>query len=194
MLVDLNTLIKPRLYVMDGIMAMEGNGPRSGKLRPLNVLLFSTDPVALDATACRIIGLEPEIVPTSLPGEKAGLGTYHSENIELPGDPLESFITPDFDVERSPVESITANRLLSMLKNRVTPRPVIDRSICTACGTCVSMCPVEPKAVNWRDNDKTAPPVHNYGRCIRCYCCQEMCPEGAISVKNPLLAKLLVRI
>ena len=31
MLVDLNTLIKPRLYIMDGIVAMEGNGPRSGK-------------------------------------------------------------------------------------------------------------------------------------------------------------------
>jgi uncharacterized protein (DUF362 family) len=33
MLVDLNTLIKPRLYVMDGIIAMEGNGPRSGKVK-----------------------------------------------------------------------------------------------------------------------------------------------------------------
>ena len=35
MLVDLNTLIKPRLYIMDGIMAMEGNGPRSGRPKQL---------------------------------------------------------------------------------------------------------------------------------------------------------------
>ncbi|MBI4268174.1 MAG: DUF362 domain-containing protein, partial [Chloroflexi bacterium] len=88
MLVDLNTLIKPRLYIMDGIMAMEGNGPRNGNPRPLNALLFSDDPVALDATACRIIGLDPRFVPTSLAGERAGLGTYHQENIDIVGDEL----------------------------------------------------------------------------------------------------------
>jgi hypothetical protein len=43
MLVDINTFIKPRLYVMDGITAMEGNGPRSGKPKQLNVLLLSAD-------------------------------------------------------------------------------------------------------------------------------------------------------
>jgi len=47
MLVDLNLLIEPRLYIMDGIVAMEGNGPRNGTPRPMHVLLFSTDPVAL---------------------------------------------------------------------------------------------------------------------------------------------------
>ena len=31
MLVDLNTLLRPRLYITDGIMAMEGNGPRTGR-------------------------------------------------------------------------------------------------------------------------------------------------------------------
>ncbi|MFC2071025.1 DUF362 domain-containing protein, partial [Chloroflexota bacterium] len=98
MLVDLNTLIKPRLYVMDGIRAMEGNGPRSGKLKQLNVLLLSSDPVALDATACRIIDLDPEFVPTSIPGEKAGLGTYHAENIELVGESIESFLDKSFEV------------------------------------------------------------------------------------------------
>ena len=80
MLVDLNTLIKPRLYIMDGISAMEGNGPRSGKPKQLNVLLLSIDPIALDATASRIINLNPEFIPTSKLGEKAGLGTYRAEN------------------------------------------------------------------------------------------------------------------
>lgn len=63
MLVDLNTLVKPRLYVMDGIMAMEGNGPRSGKPKKMGVLLFSSDPVAIDATACRIIDLTRRSYP-----------------------------------------------------------------------------------------------------------------------------------
>ena len=88
MLVDLNTLVRPRLYVMDAVMAMEGNGPRSGRPKPLNALLFSRDPIALDAIACKMIDLDPEFVPTSKPGELAGLGTYRYENIKVVGDNL----------------------------------------------------------------------------------------------------------
>jgi len=189
MLVDLNTLIKPRLYIMDGIMAMEGNGPRSGKLKRLNVLLLSSDPIALDATACRIICLNPEIVPTSKTGEKAGLGTYHAENIELIGEAIESFVDASFEVNRAPPMPRSAGRFRTFLKNRITDKPVIDKSKCTYCGTCVSMCPVQPHAVDWYKGDKSRPPRHNYGRCIRCYCCQETCPEGAIFIYSPLLAR-----
>ena len=42
MIVDLNNFVKPRLYIMDGIMAMEGNVPRGGSPRAMSVLLFST--------------------------------------------------------------------------------------------------------------------------------------------------------
>jgi formate hydrogenlyase subunit 6/NADH:ubiquinone oxidoreductase subunit I len=80
------------------------------------------------------------------------------------------------------------------IKNRITQRPVIDKVKCTHCGTCVRMCPVEPKAVDWVKGDKTKPPKHNYDRCIRCYCCQETCPEGAISVVTPWIARLMGRM
>ena len=193
MLVDLNTLIKPRLYIMDGIMAMEGNGPRSGKPKLLSVLLLSADPIALDATACRIIDLQPEVVPTAKPGEKAGLGTYHSENIEIVGDPLESFTDKSFSINRSPPVSRTSGRVRTFIKNKITQRPLIDKAKCTRCGTCVKMCPVEPKAVDWYKGDKTRPPKHNYDRCIRCYCCQETCPEGAITITTPWLGRLIPR-
>ncbi|UCD08801.1 MAG: DUF362 domain-containing protein [Dehalococcoidales bacterium] len=193
MLVDLNTLIKPRLYIMDGIMAMEGNGPSSGKLKPMNVLLFSDDPVALDATACSIIDLDPEMVPTSIPGQQSGLGTYHSENIELLGGSIESFFDPGFEVDRLPVAPASSRRLLNIVKNRINPRPVIDKTKCNFCGTCVDMCPVEPKAVDW-NKDEYHPPKYDYNLCIRCYCCQEMCPEGAIFIKTPLMARILSSI
>jgi ferredoxin len=172
---------------------MEGNGPRSGKLRKLNVLLFSTDPIALDATACRIINLDPEVVPTSKLGEKAGLGTYHGENIELVGDSLESFVCPDFDVIRTPPDHCTSGRVKTFIKNRLCERPVIDGVKCTNCGTCVKMCPVDPKAVDWRNGDKSQPPTHDYDRCIRCYCCQEACPEGAITAQTTVLGRLFYR-
>jgi uncharacterized protein (DUF362 family)/Pyruvate/2-oxoacid:ferredoxin oxidoreductase delta subunit len=194
MLVDLNTLIKPRLYVMDGIVAMEGNGPRSGKLKRLNVLLLSSDPIALDATACRIAYLDPEIVPTSRLGEKAGLGTYHVENIELIGEALESFVDTSFEVNRTPPMSGSGGRFRVFLKNRITQRPVIDEAKCTCCGTCIAMCSVQPKAVDWYKGDTSRPPRHNYDRCIRCYCCQETCPEGAICLRTPLLGRIYSRL
>ena len=193
MLVDLNALLKPRIFIMDAVMAMEGNGPRSGKPRKIGALLISTDPIALDAVACKIIDLNPAFVPTAAPGEKAGLGTYHYENIEVVGGNVDDFICTDFDVVRKPVEHIASGAIRKFFKNRTNPRPVIDKELCTKCGTCVRHCPVTPKAVDWVDDDESRPPAHDYGRCIRCFCCQELCPEGAISIKETLLGRLFFR-
>ena len=77
MLVDLNQYVKPRLYIMDGIVAMEGNGPGSGDPAPMNVMLMSQDPVALDSVFCNLVHLNPEMVPTNYHGEK--IGTWYME-------------------------------------------------------------------------------------------------------------------
>ena len=193
MLVDINTFIRPRLYVTDAVMAMEGNGPRNGKPRKIGALLLSADPVALDAIACKMINLDPEFVPTSKPGEKSGLGTYHYENIEVAGDGIEPFITRDFQVTREPPEPATAGYWRRFIKNRITPRPVIDKTKCSSCGTCIDMCPVGHTALDWMLNEGGKIPRHNYSHCIRCYCCQEVCPEGAITIQNPLLGRLVFR-
>jgi uncharacterized protein (DUF362 family)/Pyruvate/2-oxoacid:ferredoxin oxidoreductase delta subunit len=191
MLVALTLYLRPRLYVMDGITAMQGNGPRGGTACQMNVLLFSADPIALDATMCRMIHLDPQFVPTMQPGLDWGLGTYRADEIELVGDPLESFANPAFDVVRAPVRPVTASTAGPIFRNLVSPRPVIDRSRCNRCGTCVKHCPAQPKAVDWFNGDKTQSPTYQYERCIRCFCCQELCPELAISVKTPLLGKIL---
>ena len=76
MLIDLNRYVKPRLYIMDGIMAMEGNGPGSGDPAPMKVMLMSKDPVALESVFARLVNLKPQLVPTNYHGEKMGLGTW----------------------------------------------------------------------------------------------------------------------
>jgi len=191
MLVDLNTLIKPRLYIMDGIVAMEGNGPRSGKPKNLGAVLLSSDPIALDAIACKIINLDPKMVPTSEPGERAGLGTYHYESIQVIGENIETFIDRDFEVIREPPVSAPSGRVRTFIKNRISPKPIIDKIICTNCGICVGHCPVSPKAVNWHTGNESIPPAFKYERCIRCFCCQELCPEGAVSIEETLLGKVI---
>jgi uncharacterized protein (DUF362 family)/Pyruvate/2-oxoacid:ferredoxin oxidoreductase delta subunit len=192
MLVDLNLLLKPRLYIMDGIVAMEGNGPRNGTPRPMNVLLFSTDPVALDASVCRMIHLDESLVEPLVYGNAFGLGS--SQNVTYLGEPLERFDTPDFKVNRLPA-SVNANRdslAGSFMRNYISPRPVIDAAKCNRCGRCEQLCPAQPKALTWRDG-KQVPPVYNYSNCIRCYCCQELCSHEAISVQVPLLGHLIHR-
>jgi uncharacterized protein (DUF362 family)/Pyruvate/2-oxoacid:ferredoxin oxidoreductase delta subunit len=191
MLVDLNAFVKPRLYVMDGIVAMEGNGPRGGAARPMNVLLFSTDPIALDATVCRMIDIDPEFVPTITLGMQAKTGTWRKEDIALVGDPFESFVNKGFDVKREPVQPYSRGKGSNLLRNAIVPRPYILEEKCTRCGTCVKACPVDPKAVDWHDGKRNVAPSYRYERCIRCYCCQELCPEGAVELNVPFLKKLL---
>lgn len=193
MLVDLTRFVHPRLYIMDGIVAMEGNGPGSGDPRSMNVLLFSTDPIALDATMCRIIALDPMLAPTVEWGEKMGLGT--SSDIEVLGDPLEGFRNDSFKVNRAKGSTTgSMNSLLArLLRNLIVPRPAIDAIRCTHCGTCVKVCPANPKAVDFREEGKDAPPTYDYSVCLRCYCCQELCPEDAIAVDTPLLGRIVHR-
>ena len=193
MLVDLNRLLRPRLHIMDGIVGMEGNGPHNGKPRPLNALLFSTDPVALDAVACRLIHLDPALVPTEYWGKQLGLGDY--TNVHVTGDAVETLACPDFKVKRDKEFSAdTMHPLLSrLMKNYVVPRPVIREERCIKCGNCVKICPVNPKALDFPDANGQSQPRYAYKRCIRCYCCQEICPEGAIEVETPLLGRLIHR-
>jgi len=199
MLVDLNKLIKPRLFIMDGIIAMEGNGPRGGKPHKMNALLFSTDPVALDATVCRMVKVNPELIPSIRYGRDQGLGVCSEDEIKIVGDSLKGFISADFDIRtesRTPssgFKQFINNLLMKLLGNLFVQKPYIISDECVKCGICVTMCPVNPKAVDWHDGDKTKPPSYKYEQCIKCYCCQEVCPEGAIELKVPFLRRLFLK-
>ena len=189
MLIDLNKCVAPKLYVMDGIVAMEGNGPGSGDPVPMNVMLMSTDPVALDSVFSCLIYLKPEMVPTNYQGEKMGLGTWKEEKITLMApdgeismaDAVKRYGNPDFNVDRTEVRKNIWTRMAGALKI-FQKKPYIETDKCVRCGICVQSCPVPGKAVDFRKG-KDKPPVYDYRKCIRCFCCQEMCPKKAIKVK-----------
>ena len=189
MLIDLNKCVAPKLYVMDGIVAMEGNGPGSGDPVQMNVMLMSTDPVALDSVFSRLVYLKPEMVPTNYHGEKMGLGTWKEEGITLltpdgeisMSEAVKRYGNPQFNVDRTEVRKNIWTRMAGAL-NIFRKKPYIENDKCVHCGICVQSCPVPGKAVDFRKG-KDKPPVYDYKKCIRCFCCQEMCPKKAIKVK-----------
>jgi uncharacterized protein (DUF362 family) len=86
LIVTLHRILRPRLTVMDAIVAMEGRGPANGKPRRLDVVLASRDAVALDATAMRLVGLEPERARHVVLAARQNLGRLDRAEIAVDGD------------------------------------------------------------------------------------------------------------
>lgn len=96
-IVDINSaLAMPRFAIVDGIVGMEGNGPIQGTPRRAGVLIFGEDPVAVDATAARLMRLDPaKVKHLRIAGEF--LGNIDREHIVQVGEPIES-LAQDFQV------------------------------------------------------------------------------------------------
>ena len=191
MLLDLNRLVAPRLYIMDGIRAMEGNGPSGGDPIAMNVLLFSTDPIALDATVCRMIDCDPEFVPTIRHGGALGIGFFREEEIDILGQPVKALVNRHFKIDRKSLAVYRPKGSMSFARNSLVPRPRIVENKCVKCGQCIQICPVQGKALDWQKGNHSVPPGYDYSKCIRCYCCQEICPEGAIELFVPLARRII---
>jgi len=86
MLASLHRILKPRMAIMDGIIGVEGRGPANGKPRRMDVILASTDSVALDATAMRLVGLDPPRARHVVLTAKQNLGRMEANQIEVDGD------------------------------------------------------------------------------------------------------------
>lgn len=84
---DIAVTLPPQLTVIDGFVAMEGKGPVHGKPVQMDAVIASTDVVAADATASRIMGFNPERIDHIRWADESGLGTM---NPEVVGDTIES--------------------------------------------------------------------------------------------------------
>ncbi|HSG27103.1 MAG TPA: DUF362 domain-containing protein, partial [Candidatus Krumholzibacterium sp.] len=86
MLADIAKLVPPRISLMDGIVGMQGRGPINGYPINANVLIGSEDPVAVDATGMRLIGLDPYTSEHVRVASESGVGRIAAGDIEIDGD------------------------------------------------------------------------------------------------------------
>lgn len=187
MLIDLAALIKPKLNILDAVVAMEGNGPASGDLRDVGLVMASPDTLAMDTVAAAVLGAKAEAVPVLKKAKEIDPGLVDLNNITVKGESIEDVRVINFKFP--PLSDIDFSSILpyfisKRVKKAMTSRPDIDAQFCALCNVCVSLCPADAM-------ERTNRIVINYEECIRCYCCQESCPQGVISTKEGWLKKLI---
>ncbi len=186
MIVDLNHIVMPSFTILDGIVAMEGQGPSNGSPYPLGLLIASKDPVAVDALACNMIHLDPYDVPILRMAGEDHLGILDVSKLNVISDvPLSSLRAPSFRLmKKNTAMRMGPSAIQGFLRQYAVSRPVIDSKKCIKCHICVSVCPADALHKGAAGNA----PEFEYSKCIRCYCCHEMCPEGAIHKKGTWLS------
>ena len=182
-LTDIFSAIRPQLTIMDGIIAMEGEGPAAGSLRRLGVILTSQDTVAVDAVATKIIGLNPLDIYTTRYSDERGLGVGNLQNIEVVGEGIDSVTVPDFRLPASAVNTLARRvprGLSRFILRQLSIKPNVIERRCTGCAECEKICPVGAISVS----SKMAKIDH--GICIECMCCHEVCRFNAIVPKQSI--------
>jgi uncharacterized protein (DUF362 family) len=92
-IVELTRLFGPKSFAMvDGIMGMEGNGPIQGTPKPVGVMVMGSDLPAVDATCCRIMGIDPARIEY-LQRAADRLGITDAARIEQRGESIASVRT-----------------------------------------------------------------------------------------------------
>lgn len=184
MLLEVYLAARPTLNILDGIVAMEGEGPTNGTPRQMNFLAASSDGVALDAVAAAIVGIQAEDLATLRAARARGVGQSDLSHIDLCGVALEEFAVKDFRLPSACRAAEFGPKFLHRwLRNVFTPRPVVNSSLCEGCGICAKVCPAEC-ITNHEGGARI-----DTSSCIRCFCCQEMCPKGAVGVERGRLLK-----
>ncbi len=179
LLVQIYQAVSPTMTIIDGVLALEGQGPgKSGTPRELNLLAGSQNAIAADVAISNVLGLEPQDLLTNKAARQLQL---IPEDIHVHG---EFNILSDFNFPEMGSLAIGPEILHGFMRKYVLQKPVSDNEKCKLCGECWRYCPV--KAISHHIKGIR----FNYDSCIRCYCCLEICPYGAVTIKEPLLGRL----
>lgn len=183
LLVQICRTVNPSVTLVDGILAMEGQGPgKSGLPKAIGVMVGGTNPFAVDAAICRMLGTSPNTLPTHQVARSMGLVT---DRVETEGDlpRIDDFQFP----ELGPLDFYGPKGFRKFVREHWTQRPVVNSKTCSLCGKCRDHCPAHAiSIVNKRLS-------FDYDPCIRCYCCVEICPNGALLTMEPPIGKLMRR-
>jgi len=168
LLLDISDAVSPRLSLMDGIWAMENDGPAGGDPVKVECVIASKDPVLCDHAACKVVSIPDKKVPTLYEAD------YDEEDIEyvkrLPNSFEKEFEYPSGGSTPWWVPDYFSD----IFSNFYLDRPTLKKDRCNQCWECKEICPAD--AIR----EKSYGPKISWLKCIRCYCCTEVCPEEGL--------------
>jgi uncharacterized protein (DUF362 family)/Pyruvate/2-oxoacid:ferredoxin oxidoreductase delta subunit len=180
LLVQICRAVRPTITLVDGILALEGQGPgKSGTPKNLGFLVGGRNPEAVDQIIAKIVKCPLDMLPTHQAATALGIT---DENPRVIGE------IPSVDHFQLPVLSSTVfgpPPFQKFMRKHLIMRPVTISNMCQHCGICEKQCPATAITM-----DKTHLSF-NYDRCIRCFCCVEVCPHGALHSTNTFLGKAI---
>ncbi len=186
MLLEIYLLRQPDLTIVDGILAMEGDGPGSGDPRPCGLLMAGTNAVAVDVIAAELAGIPKKLLWVERAAEKLGIDGWDRAAIDTCGLCFDDARVSPFRLPHiSDVQFGLPRFLKNRLRHYLTSRPCGNPDACNLCGICRDACP--PRAIEIRDGKLR----FDYHACIRCFCCRELCPQGALEVREGELLKII---
>lgn len=185
-------LIKPTLNIVDGILALEGDGPAKGGVpKKLGLVIIGDDALYTDYVITRLLKMDKINI---LIKEALLKGLLREENyqiffedkllsdrdlVNLSSKMNFSFLPPSlFITERIP------SFVLSCLENFIKVQPKINQKTCAGCYKCVEVCPAH--TIDFINHKAKI----DYRNCINCMCCKEVCRFGAVGLKKSFLVKL----
>lgn len=193
MLLDLNTLVHTDFAILDGVIAMQGNGPKNGTPKKMDTIIMGKSITAVDSVAARLIGYDnPLDTPVLKEAYDSKWGTVLQEEIEVLGEYIQSMKSEDFELCRKGGNFyFISPAVTNFLRGMIAPNPSLILDKCISCSRCREVCPEDPKVITMIDKGNKKIPKWEMSRCIRCFCCQELCPAGAIDTKYSTLGRLL---
>lgn len=179
----------PDLNIVDGILAMEGDGPSFGNPREVGKIIAGKDGIAVDAVCARLIGFEsPRGIKLIDLAEKKGLVNFdlNQPAVDGPIEGIRDFVHPstytaNIPGKKSPFAA-NAEKHHQVWNELGRVNPACKEMLCTQCGDCLGACPsgalfLQPY------------PKIDAEKCMSCFCCVEACSEKALAI--PLSDDLL---
>lgn len=183
-IVDVFEVVKPSFTIVDGIMALSGDGPASAGIKTnASFILAGHDAVAVDSVLALMMGLRPSDIATTKNAASRKLGEADFANIEIRGEELSTFVQGNFRLPSISRVYKLPKIVRDFAKHFIWYKMRVVHQKCQSCGRCLEACPVG--AIRYEQEKACI----ESAKCILCSCCQEVCPYGAVAIQKSLLLR-----
>ncbi len=172
----------PDLNIVDGILAMEGDGPTAGSPKKVGIIAGGRDGVAVDAVCARLIGFQsPRAIKLIETAEKKGLVGFDLDNPAVDGsfEVVRDFAHPSTYAANIPGKksgfALSVQEYMQGWSELGGVQPTVHEERCNQCGDCPDACPTGSILQQMY-------PKINPDTCSSCFSCVEVCPKKAITV------------